>query len=550
MNKLLITIWFLVPAYGWAQADWENPKGTIKTEEVVIEKEKQLELPQVSRRFTSIPVAPIPIDSTAIAYEPSQVAFNLPKVPVVVRPRTMKSELLDPVYWGVFKLGYGSFLSPYVQADVATKRNDEYNLAAHFRHFSSKKGPVDETNSGMGTTNGYVSGSYFFNKATLAARAGVAFNRYNLYGYGVIPPNSGFIVPEQKFSQVNMLVSLTDNDAKNTWYYQLETGIDLFKVATRNWTENDFYAKANVDAPLGEELGFKLSANAHFATQSYALANQSRLLVALTPIATYTMGSFNFEAGAGLFTTRDSINSYAPKFYAAPHLVARYATGNGYMFLAGVTGNVQWQSARMQFMQNPYLATTVINSRVNPIDLFVEATGKLAPKVDAGLGFHTRMYKVYGQFINAANPSEFDINYLTEANYIHQLDASIEVAGAKNLLFTWYGNYSIFGFANQQQPYHVPQFETGLAIRYTIEHKLETEFEMSYLSGILALDQATATEIALNPILDINLNTSYRINAMFGAFVKLQNILGNEYQYYNRYPVKGFQAMAGVSITL
>jgi len=552
MNKIIALILALLPLSGFAQVDWENPKGAIKSEEIVIEKDKQLVLPTVSRRFTSITVNPLGIDTVAIKYMPKNIKIELPKIPVKLRPRTMKSEALDKTYWGNFKVGYGSYLSPYVQADIASKRSDEYALAAHFRHFSSKNGPIDGENSGLSNTDGYVSGKLFLNKATLGGSIGSKFDKYYLYGYGLGNPVPERQDIEQRLSNYSVALNITDNDSKDEFYYKVNIGSQFFNASSLSWKETDFYGDMRADIKASEDIKIKVLGAFHLATQDYITATNTRVFYKINPVATYSMDDFNFEVGMGIYGTKDSINNYQQKLYITPHVVASYNLSTGQRVSAGVKGDVAWKSARTMFDKNPYLgATTVINNNVKPIEAFLEAKGKLAPKVDFSMEYRASFYKIFGQYINnAADQSSFYIDYQEGNNLIHTLGGQFDFVSSKNLMLSVYGKYLVFNFKNIENVYHLPKMDLGLKAKFNLENKFDAEFSMAYLDGIYAFENASGTEVKLDPILDMNISTSYTLNSTFSVFLKMENILGNMYQYYYNYPSKGFQAMAGVSITL
>ena len=55
--------------------------------------------------------------------------------------------------------------------------------------------------------------------------------------------------------------------------------------------------------------------------------------------------------------------------------------------------------------------------------------------------------------------------------------------------------------------------------------------------------------IELDNIIDLNFKIDYLLSEKFSAFLSLENILGNNYQRYYRYPVRGIQVMAGLSVS-
>lgn len=553
MNKLKIFILLVLPLSGFAQADWENPKGAIKDEEVVIEKDKQITLPVISRRFEAITVDLPQRDSTAVVAAPRDIALEIPKIPVKLRPRKMKAEPLQKTYWGTFKAGYGSYISPYLQADISSKRSDEYSLAVHFRHFSSKNGPIDKTNSGLSNNDARIDGKLFLNKITVGAHLGGSLNKYHLYGY-----ESTASIPEtadirQLLTNFSAGASLTDNDKNEDFTYGLQLGLESFNAKDLLWKETDFYTGITSQYIVSDNLKIKAEGDIHISKQQKDLfpLTTNRFFYKVKPIGVYSMEPFEFEVGVGVFGTKDSINSFQNKLYITPHLVARYKTESGHTFSAGITGDVVWQSARSRFNENTYLGeNAVINNDVKPIDFFLSANGKLAPKLTYALGYQASLYKQIGQFINSTSDiSTFELTYGTGNNLVHTLSAQLDFSTGENLNIQLFGDYHIYDFENNATPLHLPKLETGIKTRFNLEDKLSVELAFLYIFGRQAYDPVTAETVTLNPIFDLNLTADYKINSMVSVFVKMQNIIGDQYQYFYRYPSKGFQGLGGVRLT-
>jgi len=46
---------------------------------------------------------------------------------------------------------------------------------------------------------------------------------------------------------------------------------------------------------------------------------------------------------------------------------------------------------------------------------------------------------------------------------------------------------------------------------------------------------------------DVNLNGGYHFNDFVSAFIKLNNVLGTDYERYANFNVQGFQVLAGAT---
>ena len=54
----------------------------------------------------------------------------------------------------------------------------------------------------------------------------------------------------------------------------------------------------------------------------------------------------------------------------------------------------------------------------------------------------------------------------------------------------------------------------------------------------------------LDPLVNLNLHGDYYITSSIGAFVELNNLVGNKRERWYRYPSYGFNAKAGVMVRL
>jgi hypothetical protein len=62
-----------------------------------------------------------------------------------------------------------------------------------------------------------------------------------------------------------------------------------------------------------------------------------------------------------------------------------------------------------------------------------------------------------------------------------------------------------------------------------------------------ALDVTNNTTVTLDPAVDLNTKLNYFVSKQFSIFLKFNNMLSNKYPVYFNYPVRGFQAMGGIS---
>ena len=61
------------------------------------------------------------------------------------------------------------------------------------------------------------------------------------------------------------------------------------------------------------------------------------------------------------------------------------------------------------------------------------------------------------------------------------------------------------------------------------------------------LDPVTDQKVSLKNAFDLNFKTEYLFSETFSAFIQLNNITSSKYPLFLNYPVRGFQATAGIT---
>jgi hypothetical protein len=65
--------------------------------------------------------------------------------------------------------------------------------------------------------------------------------------------------------------------------------------------------------------------------------------------------------------------------------------------------------------------------------------------------------------------------------------------------------------------------------------------------GMKAWNPVTDKTVKLDAAFDLNFKAEYLFSQSFSFFVQLNNITSTKYPLFLNYPVRGFQAMAGVT---
>src|SRR5688572_10627140 len=161
---------------------WDTD-GEIEDVEVVIEKERQIELPGADRNFEKIPPRASEPIKPPITYDFRSFNFQAPQLNPQIRPLKLKQENKSNVYGGFLRVGYGNYVSPLLEAYYNTRRDKNKLVGAHAYLTSSDKGPVDGRNSGSGSSGISVFGRSFTKGISLSGNAGFENRTTHFYGY-------------------------------------------------------------------------------------------------------------------------------------------------------------------------------------------------------------------------------------------------------------------------------------------------------------------------------------------------------------------------------
>ena len=85
-------------------------------------------------------------------------------------------------------------------------------------------------------------------------------------------------------------------------------------------------------------------------------------------------------------------------------------------------------------------------------------------------------------------------------------------------------------------------------LTYNLYDKLLLGADFFAFGGINAIDLVNGAEsISLDPGFDLNLKADYLISSQVSAFVQFNNIFGQSYEQFYRYPSRQLQFLAGIT---
>jgi hypothetical protein len=513
---------------------------------VVIEKNKVIVLPAANRNFDKIPPKPSEPIKPPITYTFQSFSFNAPQISPVIKPLKIKQTSSSDIYGNYLRVGYGNYASPLLEAYLNSRKDKNKLLGAHFYHNSSAKGPVDGKNSSSGMTGISLSGRSISDQVSLAGNVAFENRATTFYGYPeeTQPPKDSI---RQSFNLFKLSGELSN--ARNADFgYHLGAGFSyLADKFTARETEVDLDFKSSYD--MDETSKINLTAVFNGITRKDDKVDaKPRSLFSVTPSYAFVpMENLKLSVGLKIAFENDTIES--KNFHLYPDVTASYPVSPTVDFVAHLSGGVERVSLQTLSNENLWLAPNVaINHANNAIDFGLGLNARLGNKVGAYGGLSLKMYKKLYYFINAPeDQSKFVVAY--DDTKQTNLYVALSYAQSETAKFFLRGDYFRYEVDNLPDAIHRPTYKLTANGLINVSDKLIFTADVIAQGGMKALDfsEVETKVVKLKGAFDLNFKTEYLFSKSFSAFLQLNNILSSKYPIFYHYPVRGFQATAGIT---
>ena len=269
-----------------------RPRGTIQDAEIEVVKDRVNTLPEATRNFEKIRLAPPPKPTRQVTYTYPDFRLPATRLSPSVQVLPVAQEAPEPLTGNYLKLGVGNYGSVYGRAHLHSVRNSQYSYGLDLRHHSARTGPVDGRNSGASQTSAALTGEYYLGTAAVGAELNYAHDVYHYYGYQPNPLTGVVNVPEaaqiqQAYNRFGVRAYARNRapDAQLTY----EVG-----VGYQHWQES-FYPSSESNILLDGKAGYALSENSKITVQAngsfvaekentiFASGTRNRNFVQVTP---------------------------------------------------------------------------------------------------------------------------------------------------------------------------------------------------------------------------------------------------------------------------
>ena len=525
--------------------DWEENAAEIDDAQVIIEKDRKIELPAASRSYEKVPPLPGEGRSESLNYEFQDFNYSLQPLDPKMRVLTIQDEKLKKFYGNYVKAGFGNYLTPYLEGFFNNKRNDRYAVGAHVKHLSSRNGPVDKENSGSSENLVGLYGKLFTKPITFTGDLRYQRNKAHFYGYDSgLEINSEDI--EHIYNSFHVSAGMVSNGANEDLFYKLNTSFDYL---SDNYDAKESQLGFNMEGryTLSELLEVNLKSDLYVSKLEDA-GSISRNFFRITPTFTTVFEPLEVTAGVNVVYENDSIEN-ANKVHFYPMARATLHLNSDIKVYGGIRGDIDRTSLQYFANQNMFLNqnVSVFNSNKS-MEFYGALEGKAFKLLSFKGGFSIANYKNMYYFVNSATDStKFDVVYDTGNTSLLNLFAEVGISKSELFNLVLRTDYYGYGTDEVDEAWHKPEFELSILGSYNIYDKILLSAQLAALGGIEGYNAQSETSKKLDTILDLGLKAEYLFSERASAFIAFNNILGNKNERFLNYPSRKLMFMAGVT---
>lgn len=550
----LVSSLFFVSVQAWAQETW-NEEGDIEDAEVIIEKDREIELPRANRNFERVPPLPVQKPQINVTYRFVDLSPALSDVSQEIRVLKIKEPPLPELFGNYAKAGFGNYITPYLELFVNNGRSEDYNYGLHFNHLSSRTGPVDGANSGNSNTDLMFNGKYFSKTHTFSAEAGYQRERYHYYGYA-----PGLELDRDSIKQVfnigHVQARLQKSVAGAPFTYGMQASFD--RIGDRfGASENQLGLNLDMRVYFNEQFGLRLESDSYFMQWQNATATEqgegiSRRLIKFKPYFLYQtiVDGKGLEARAGFnFAFDNDTIQGGNRLHFYPYVRADYHFNEDFDLYAQFEGDM-YKTSWLDFTrENPFTASYVGLAHTNKtLGLSAGIRGRLSSAFGFHAGFNADNYKNMYFFVNSAQDStKFDVVYDNGNTFMLNFFGEINVNAGQDFRASLRADYYNYSTEELPEPWHKPGFRLSMMADYDLYQKILLNTELMVLTGIKGYNAVSNYSTNLDPVIDLSFKADYLFSSRFSTFLQLKNIFAQNYQRYLNYPSRGIMVMLGAT---
>lgn len=527
-------------------------------DDIVITKDRKVELPSASRVFEKIPPVKSNPDEKQMKYaffdkKPKgveEVKFN----PNVIPPDGGGEKEEAIKYNNYVSLGVGNYGRIFGEVFVNSAQENRMIFGIHALHNSTNRGPVDGKNSANMYDKAELTGKYLAEKFQVSS--GISYNRDQYYFYGYKRPT--LELDRTTIRQVLNIVQFNvgfENIVPNPRVdYSLKTNIRSLKD-NYNAQETDWTSQFNAYFPIYEQKVVAIiDADANMAQRSDGEVDK-RNLFRVEPSFKVNFNRFGGKIGYRAVNEFDDVKGIN-RTKGFPRVELTYKFPNLIYVFAGLDGDVVRNTLGSLLAENPFLKpqTKLLNTEKNK-EIYIGGKGDLGSGLSfnfrASMGYYKNLYYFnnYAPKLNESLADTAKFAVLYDSLQTQFVTTTIQFNYQTGSIWRTYirGDYNHYQKRSFAKPFHRPQITAKWGNSFIVSERMIANLDAYYFAKTYAQNSITNALVSNKAIVDLNAEFNYLFGQQFTGFVKLNNILGKKYERYLYYPQQGLNFLVGIN---
>jgi len=557
MLRYILFILFFIPLFAVGQDNWSQ-EGDLEDSQVIIEKNRKIDLPRINRDFKKVPEIKGNQSAIEVSFNSKQFIPNLNSLAPRIRVLTIQDEKLEKLYANQIKVGGGNYGASYLEGNFTSKRSKDKSYGLNIFHQSFANGAIDKNNSGSGYQRVNPYGKMIFQKAVLNAEA--FYERHNNYLYGYDTALYSEVdrdTLQRTFHTIGTSISVKNQSETSRYHYNIET--DIYQLFTNiNNTEFSFDYNFENTFEVTENFAAYLNFDGYVSNLKFDELGsvQNRNLLRFKPGVKFEKEYLKIGLGFNMVHENDTLEGMN-KFHIFPDLNIVYTPFDKLSVFGGLKGDVRAHRYRDFLMENPYLDNTVnVNNTLMPFKFYGGLTGSVSNFLGYEIGFSVASVRHNFGYEAIYDENQGEIRYRTKYFNPNNTEANVYASISTNvnkLKLNLRGDYFYYNLSGAQLMPFRPNFVLKFNTDYWIADKLKIGLN-AYVQGnmnnanVLVQENAAYSfnvDESIPPIYDLGIKFGYQLNNRSQVFLHANNLIANKYEYYLGYPNRGFQILGG-----
>ncbi|RGN36630.1 TonB-dependent receptor [Bacteroides oleiciplenus] len=530
----------------WAQAQTQA-KDTTLSRTVVVEQEYNPDIMDASKVNVLPKVAPPTVSKKTVEYDATLVPAG--NIPASTMQAYTGVESQDKAQRGYARLGYGNYGNLDARANYLfiLPNSDKLNLNFHMNGMDGKldmPGSDEKWSARYYRTRAGMDYVHSFRKVDLNVAGNFGLSNFNYMPY---TSNN-----KQKFLSGDVHFGVKSTGEELPLQFHAETNLLFYERQHDFQYENAQEAMVRTKAGAMGAISGEQYVGVELAMDNVFYKNNEfddYTSVELNPYYLYQNDDWKIRLGAHV----DFAFGFGKKFRVAPDVTAQYIFSDSYILYAQATGGRRTNDFRRLEMISPYSQT------IGQLDATYE-------QLNAALGFRTSpvtglWFNLYGGYQDLKNnlatigisgvvDQAYSNSYLLplQAN-MHNIYAGAEISYSyKDII-----SFSASGVYRDWKTAKTEDNSGELLLAYMPSFEAKFNVDIRPIPSVLVnlgYQHTTREKVGdqrVDPVGNLYLGGSYEVFKDISIYVRANNLLNKNYQYYWGYPTEGINFMGGVS---